>query len=361
MDKRLTNDPMLEPLHGLIIFNSLRKMKTGATRSLRLAAELLGSLGVHLHFCASRSIFHFFSGYFQENRFRYDFIIFNGLASIGPKSNFSHHIWRIARLLETPIFIYWHESEWVFKRLKENHKHFQRVAEISQHPSGIHLTASRACSSSINNNLCVSNLVEIFECSRIPFSDAQLELPTNPPTVINLASIQERKGTDLFVETAIQVCKNHPTVKFIWLGDGKSFGDWQHKIKDSEYENRILFPGYIDSPFSLLQKASVFFLSSRDDPFPLSIIEAMAYGRTIVAFNVGGAPEALGNLGYLIKPFDTEVAALRILECLQEPPEKLIKYKLKKRYLDLYTPEEFAFRLNGIIREQLFNLKNERL
>jgi glycosyltransferase involved in cell wall biosynthesis len=171
--------------------------------------------------------------------------------------------------------------------------------------------------------------------------------------VVNLASIQERKGTDLFVETAIKVCRRHPTVEFLWLGDGEPFGSWQREISQAGLEHRILFPGYVEAGHLILRRASIFFLSSRDDPFPLSVLEAMCLGRTVVTFDVGGAPEALDGQGYVIPPFDTDLAARAILECLDKPRANLVSPSLRERYLALYTPERFAARLNHVVRAAL--------
>jgi glycosyltransferase involved in cell wall biosynthesis len=94
-------------------------------------------------------------------------------------------------------------------------------------------------------------------------------------------------------------------------------------------------------------------LSSRDDPFPLSVLEAMCLARSIVAFDVGGAPEALAGHGQLVPPFDTGAAAAAILERLARPPEALVDLALRDRYLALFTPDRLAQRLNQQIREHL--------
>jgi glycosyltransferase involved in cell wall biosynthesis len=178
-------------------------------------------------------------------------------------------------------------------------------------------------------------------------------LPSEPPVVVNLASIQERKGTDLFVQTAIKVCQVHPSVEFIWLGDGRPFGTWQTDIERAGLQGRILFPGYVEAAHLILRRASVLFLSSRDDPFPLSVLEAMCLARSIVTFGVGGAPEALAGHGAIVPPFDTNAAAQAILAILDRAPAQRLNLALRERYLALYTPERFAARLDAVIRQHL--------
>jgi glycosyltransferase involved in cell wall biosynthesis len=343
-----------EPLYGLVIFNNLRKMKTGATRSLRLAAPFLRDLGIHLHFVAARSILHFLPSLIRTKRLRYDFVMFNGLASVGSQSHFGYRLWQLSRLVRRPTLIYWHETDWVLdQHRRQNPASARRVDRLAANPTTVHLTASRACSESIRKHYPQARPIELYECAVVPAPFDRPILPAEPPIVVNLASIQKRKGTGLFVETAIKVCQRHPTVEFLWLGGGQPFGTWRAEIEATGLEHRILFPGFVESAYLSLRRASLCFLSSRDDPFPLSVLEAMCLGRRVVAFDVGGAPEALAGLGYLVPPFDTGRAAEAILHCLSQPPQERLSLELRQRYLDLYTPARFAERLNRILREQL--------
>jgi glycosyltransferase involved in cell wall biosynthesis len=341
-------------LYGLVVLSSLSRMKSGATRSIRLAARPLRDLGIDLHFVPARTVLHFLRGFVPGRRLRYDFVLFNGLASISTHSHFGPHLWSIVRALNAPIFLYWHETDWVLDRLgSKDPAAAQRVDRLASQPAVIHLAASTFCSQSIRRRFATARPVAIYECSEVPAPFDRPVRPVEPPLIVNVASIQERKGTDLFVETAIKVCERHPAAEFIWLGEGRIYGTWRADIEATGFQDRILFPGYTDAAYLLLRRASVFFLSSRDDPFPLSNLEAMCLGRSIVAFDVGGVPEALGGHGTLVPPFDSSAAADAILECLGRPPEARIDLEVRRRYLELYTPEKFAERLDNCIRERL--------
>lgn len=342
-------------LHGLVAFNTLRKMRTGATRSLRMArASLATHYEIKLHFVAVRSPWHFFGPFLAARRLRYDFLLFNGLASLATHSHFGYPLWQIARWRKVPLFLYWHETAWTLDRhAREQPASARRLRSLVQETEIVHLTASEATSESVKTRYGKVHTCTIYECAHIPKPFLTLSQPAEPPTVVNLASIQPRKGTDLWVETAIKVCNEHPTVEFIWLGTGESFGDWQQAIVKAGLEERILFPGYVDAPYLLLRRASVFFLSSRDDPFPLSVLEAMALGRSIVAFDVGGAPEALAGKGQIMPAFDTDAAAVAILQILARLPAQRVQPVLQERYKELYSPEAFSRRLNEVIRANL--------
>ena len=342
------------PLHGLVALKTARKMKTGATRSIKLAAPLLQQHGVHVDLVSVRSIAHTLLDLARVRQLRSDFIIFNGLASLSSESRFGLGLWQVARALRIPTFLYWHETTWVMEGLRrDDAAGYNRMDRVASHPSVIHLTASDTCSQSVRKFYPNAKTYVVYECSSIPSPFDHPVRPGDPPTVVAVAGVQERKGTDLFVETAIKVCQRHPTVEFVWLGDGEPYGTWLSDIEAAGMQHRILFPGYVESPFLLLRRASVFFLPSRDDPFPLSNLEAMCLGRTIVTFDVGGAPEALAQHGRIVQPFDTDAAAETILQCLSLPPEERIVPELQQRYLELFTPEKFASRLADCIRGQI--------
>ncbi|MEG4838601.1 tetratricopeptide repeat protein [Microcoleus sp. B9-D4] len=345
-------------LRGLVIINSMEQPPLGMNKSIQIVAPyLVQNHGIYLEYSSSH--LESLSKTIAHKLHWYDFVIFNSAASLR-SWNHPNFVKLIAKL-NIPVFIYWHETDWTLNQWKRNYTiAHQSIIDISTNPNFAHLTVSDACSEAIKKSYPNSkNIYKIHECTDIPKNynlGLQKNLSISDLFVLNIASVQERKGTDLFVDTAIKVCQEHSTVKFIWLGKvipmGKElYEKCQFKIKSLGLEKRILFPGHIESPWEYyLRNASVFFLSSRDDPFPLSILEAMCTGRNIVAFNVGGTPEALGGYGTIIEPFNIDAAAKKIINLLKIESGNLFDDNLIKRYNNLYTPEMLAFRLANCVK-----------
>lgn len=71
----------------------------------------------------------------------------------------------------------------------------------------------------------------------------------------------------------------------------------------------------------LLHAADIFVLSSRQEGFPITILEAMAAGKPIVATDVGGCAEAVvdGETGLIVPPEDPAALAEAIASLLADP------------------------------------------
>jgi tetratricopeptide (TPR) repeat protein len=344
-------------LRGLVAINSMGHPPLGMNKSIQIVAPyLVRDHGIHLEYALSN--LDDLLATIANKLHWYDFIIFNSLASI---SSWNYpDVARLITKLNIPVFVYWHETDWTLRQWKESCPVAVRsIMDISSHRNFTHLTVSEVGSEAIRKYFPNSkNIHKIYECTDIPqiFQDATKSIHKADPFVLNIASIQERKGTDLFIDTAIKVCDRHSTVKFIWLGKVVSGGEelyqkCQSKIKSRGLENRILFPGYVESPWEFyLRNASVFFLSSRDDPFPLSMLEAMCTGRNIVAFNTGGTPEAVGKYGIIVDSFDIDGAAQAIIDLLTKSSDDWVNKYLIERYNSLYTPKMLALRIAKIVK-----------
>lgn len=120
------------------------------------------------------------------------------------------------------------------------------------------------------------------------------------PLVVGCGNVHWRKGPDFFIRVAEHVLQM-PGVdaQFVWIGDFQcgtepDFGDWK-RIRKGPFRENILFVGGQERPRDYFSAADCFLLTSREDPFPVSCLEAAACGLPIVCFDqAGGMPEFVG-------------------------------------------------------------------
>jgi glycosyltransferase involved in cell wall biosynthesis len=101
--------------------------------------------------------------------------------------------------------------------------------------------------------------------------------------IAGVGMVSRRKGVDLLFEAVNKINKKGYKCKAIWLGDDQSYFS-QVAGKVSKKDKNFIFLGEKKNPFPYIKQADVFVLPSREDPFPLVILEAMALGKPVITF-----------------------------------------------------------------------------
>ncbi len=145
----------------------------------------------------------------------------------------------------------------------------------------------------------------------------ELGVPSDSLIILGCGATIARKGIDVFVTTAISTLnrlKDSP-VYFIWLGDGdfNLYKMWtQRDIEQSGWEKQIRFIGLRKNTIPYFVGSDVFFMTSKGDPFPCVVHEALAAGLPVVGFdNAGGFAELTSKEE--LAPYGDVVEATNIL------------------------------------------------
>ena len=166
------------------------------------------------------------------------------------------------------------------------------------------------------------------------------------PTVVNLGGIGPLKGQLDLIEAAALVRRNMPDVQFRLCGspaDNTYFVHCQELVRALGLQDTVVFPGKVIDPASVLQQADVVALASLSEAFPYTIIEAMLTEAAIVATDVGGVSEALGDSGLLVHPRDPVAMAEAIDSLLRCPEDRRhLGQRARQRALFGFTTLRFA-------------------
>jgi len=142
----------------------------------------------------------------------------------------------------------------------------------------------------------------------------------NKPTVLFVGRTDDsRKGLDILIE-AFKLVLNSVDAQLLIVGRvGKThLQDLTEPVSD-----KIIFTGYVDEV--TLKKSyalcDVYVCPSRLEGFGLTILEAFAAGKPVVATNVGAIPELLqkGKNGILVEKDDIFGMANAIIDYLKNP------------------------------------------
>jgi LmbE family N-acetylglucosaminyl deacetylase/glycosyltransferase involved in cell wall biosynthesis/GT2 family glycosyltransferase len=139
-------------------------------------------------------------------------------------------------------------------------------------------------------------------------SKAPLSLPRDAVVVGACGLIGWRKGTDLFVQVAKRaLASTTRPVVFVWVGGPLAEGDYPRLRYDAEVmgiSKQLVFTGNVEATLPYFAQFDVFVLPSREDPFPLVMLDAASLGQPIVCFEgAGGTPELVENDAGLVVPY----------------------------------------------------------
>lgn len=210
------------------------------------------------------------------------------------------------KLLNIPIKTYVHELEMGIQQYTKP-EYFENVKTLS--------TSFIACAESVKKNLIKNHqinttLIQVLP-SLLPESAlnyqvdklacvalrTQLNIPLNAFVIGGMGTVDLRKGVDIFLQVANKL-KFNADIFFLWVGGQEH--ETEYKIflidKNRLELNNILFKPSVENPLDYMAIFDVFFVSSREDPYPLVVLEAAMLSKPILCFDkAGGAMDFVEN------------------------------------------------------------------
>ncbi|MCC7532440.1 MAG: glycosyltransferase family 4 protein [Bacteroidia bacterium] len=127
----------------------------------------------------------------------------------------------------------------------------------------------------------------------------------NKIIVVSISRITKDKGIFDLVDVINRIVEISSDFEFHILGDGEDY-DKTYKLLKKHIENGfVTMPGLIggEQKINTITNADVFITLTHYDMMPISILEAMSAGLTVITTNVGGIPDVIeeGIHGFLIE------------------------------------------------------------
>lgn len=108
--------------------------------------------------------------------------------------------------------------------------------------------------------------------------------------VIGLGRLSWEKGFDRLISAFCRVAGDHPDWHLVIVGEGPERSRLEQQVRESALSGRIHLPGWFENPWSALQSADLFVLPSHYEGFPNALLEAMAAGLAVIAFDCPSGP-----------------------------------------------------------------------
>ncbi|MGX1271953.1 glycosyltransferase family 4 protein [Streptomyces phaeoluteigriseus] len=210
----------------------------------------------------------------------------------------------------TSVVVYAHETEYVmnFEGSRNPLRHQEMVGLLP----GLKVLCVSNAQADLFRGLGVSDPVVVY--NTVPRDAHRARARRTPgarPRVVMVGSMQDRKGLDLFSRVAELAYGQGLPWRFAWIGQRT----W--RIGSSTLlSDRVGWMGALsrERVREELAASDVFFLSSVDDPMPLSVVEAVQQRLRTVTYHRVGSREVLdGVSGYRSFPEYTPESALDAL------------------------------------------------
>ncbi len=134
--------------------------------------------------------------------------------------------------------------------------------------------------------------------------------------------LNEQKRFDILIDAFASICKKIPDHKMIIFGEGELRSELEKQIADLSLEDKVFLPGTNPEAVKVVNRASVFVLSSDLEGMPNVLMEAMAMGVPCVSTRCDMGPEELienGENGILVEVGNTQEIAESILNIINNP------------------------------------------
>jgi glycogen synthase len=184
-------------------------------------------------------------------------------------------------------------------------------------------------------------------------------------TILFVGRVNRWKGVHLLMQAVPRVLRSHPGARFVLAGDaaflaapGVDMRAHLLGLVPPEHRHAITFLGHVrhGELAALYRTAAVCAFPSLFEAFGYTCVEAMAFGRAIVAGDHGGMAELLddGACGLLFTPPDVDRLASHLVTLLDRPELRLdLGYRARDRVRHAYGRDAILERFERFYRDAI--------
>jgi len=175
--------------------------------------------------------------------------------------------------------------------------------------------------------------------------------------ILFLSRVERAKGVYEAVEAFGIVRAKYPCITMTVAGDGSELENLKAYVKSHGIEN-VKFVGWVsgEAKCDAFANADVYLFPSWGEGMPNSVIEAMAYGLSVITRPVGGIADFFedGKMGSLTESRDPDVLARLLEQLIEDPARRQAIAHYNRRFAKQhFAASVVAARLTDIYRKSI--------
>ncbi|MFZ7943810.1 glycosyltransferase family 4 protein [Neobacillus sp. 19] len=161
----------------------------------------------------------------------------------------------------------------------------------------------------------------------------------NSVVISTLSRIDVQKGLEYLIEAASILNQKYHHLVFLIPGEGNPEYGKQLQEKATGLDN-LHFIGHVSKVNELFKIMDIFTMPSLWEGAPLTLLEAMAYGKPVVVTDVGNTAEVIqdGINGYIVPKKDVHAIVDRIITLIENPEKRIqIEMRAQNDFTDKFS------------------------
>ena len=171
--------------------------------------------------------------------------------------------------------------------------------------------------------------------------------------ITKVARLFHLKGHESVIAAAGRVAREHPNVRFLFVGDGILREQFQRQIKEARLSEAFVFTGLVPPQQvpELIQASDVIVHTSLWEGLARVLPQALIAGKPVVSYDVDGAREVVipGQTGYLLPRQSVNELSVALCELVSDPAlrERLGRTG-RERFVDQFRHETMTRRIREV-------------
>lgn len=186
-------------------------------------------------------------------------------------------------------------------------------------------------------NSVIYNPVDFNYAQMMAKENVQIDFSKDKKNLVAIGRFHPQKDYITMLDAFELAYETNPDIMLYILGDGELRGEIEDRISTLQSRHSIKLLGFVDNPFSYLDKADALLHSAIFEGFGNIFIEALATGTPIITTNCDTPNEIIDHTlqGRVVPVKDAQALAIAILDQPKKTPEIIASCKERAQFFDI--------------------------